>query len=242
MKSFISIPIFLISILLLSSCAEEQFECLRVDGVIENETRSLTGFDKVFFNNIGDLHITQGAEFNFEAKGQRIILDALETSIENEELIININECFNGEAYQLDLYITAPEFEEIEMAGVGKVTTQNVIIADTLTLILSGISPAFNISCDVDSLSSRLSGDGIMKLSGQSDRHSILHSGIGDIQALDLATNHTNVRLNGLGDCYVNASETLNATLNSMGNVYYTGFPTINKQGDGGGGIIDSND
>jgi len=224
------------------SCNMDDINCLRVDGPIETQKRTLDNFTSVFFADVGNLHISQGNEQKVILKAQKVILDKLKTKVsEGGELILSLDECFNGDAYSLDIYITVPEIEKIEMSGVGFVKTETAITSDIFTLILNGASEINELNVNADSISTYLLGIGDLNYSGNSRVHTVLSSGTGNINAYDLSTDGTYITSNGSGNIYVTAENNLDATLNSTGNVYFKGHPKVVKSENGQGKVVDDN-
>lgn len=223
------------------SCQQEEIECLRVSGEIETQKRTLDDFNKVFFNDVGNLHISQGNEVEVLFKGQKNVLDNLVVGVNNEELIINLAQCFNGDDYQFDVFITIPEWKQIKMAGVGNVKTTHTINAEDITVILSGISDKFKLDIHADSISTIMSGKGTIEFSGSANKHRMLLSGVGSIKAFDLPVKFADVSNTGNGDVFVFATESLKATLSSSGNVFYRGGAVVTKNENGAGKVINDN-
>ncbi len=226
---------------LIVSCEMDDISCVRVDGPIEMQKRTLSGFNSIFFGDVGNLHVSQGTEYSFIIKGQRVILDEMEVSVIDNKLLIELDKCFNGDAYSLDIYVTAPEIKNIEMSGVGSITTETPLTTDNFSFTMSGLSEINSLNIQADSITTYHLGTGEIIYSGTTRTHTILTSGSGEINASDLASNITTVTSNSTEDVYLNVSEKLTATINNVGNIYYTGSPEINKNGSGTGKIIDWN-
>ncbi len=241
MKTINLIPVACFIALFSVSCEMDDIPCVRVDGPIETQKRTLSDFNSIFFGDVGNLHISQGNEYSFIMKGQRVILDKVDLSVENNNLIIQLNECFNGDGYSLDIFITAPEIVNIEMSGIGTVTTETPLSADVFSLKLSGVSEMNSLEIEADSMTTYHLGTGTIQYSGNTRAHTILSSGVGEIKADNLTTKTTEVTSNTTGDTYVNVSEKLIATLNNTGNVYYKGSPEITKEETGTGRVINNN-
>jgi len=62
-------------LLILVSC-DDGIVCQRVDSARTTENRSVTGFDGVVFNTLGDIYIAQGPEFFFKIQGPQNVVEA----------------------------------------------------------------------------------------------------------------------------------------------------------------------
>jgi hypothetical protein len=219
----------------------DEIECLRVAGPLETQKRTVSDFNSIYFSDVGNLHISQGNEYSITLKGQEVILEKVKTSVTNNKLVIRVENCFNGDEYSLDIYITAPDIEKIEMSGAGNVITETPITTDVFTLIVSGVSEMNPIEVLADSISTIFLGDGMIHYSGNARAHKIVVSGTGEIDAYSLITNSTDITSNGDGDIFVTTSEQLNAVLKNTGSVYYKGNPIVTMEEINTGKLIDAN-
>lgn len=223
------------------SCEQEEIECLRVSGEADTLEWAVGDFNKVFFNDVGNLHISQGNETRLIFVGQPVILENLIVAVNEGELMVSLGQCFNGDDYQLDIFVTTPKLTQLKMAGAGKVITTNQIVSDDITLILSGVTGKFKFDVQADSISTIFSGQGNIDYSGLANKHRILLSGAGNINAYDLDVKAAEISITGPGDAFVKVNESLKATLSSSGNVFYRGDPSIAKEEYGEGKVVNDN-
>lgn len=229
------IPVFVF----LVSCDSKQIECLRISSNIIMETRDLKDFKGVVFNNIGDLLLTQGPEFSFKIEGPDNVVELITTKIENELLIIGTNACFNGD-YELTVEITTPEYELINLSGIGRIESVGQIDGGIIQIELIGIG---EIEADIyaDSLYTTIAGTGNITYTGDVLKHELSCSGQFTLNSFSLETDHTFIKLTGIGDSFVKAIETLTVIIEGTGDVFYKGNPVIESEITGSGDIINSN-
>lgn len=220
------------------SC-DSGLECIRPSTTIVSETRDLKDFRGVAFSNIGDIYLTQGPEFSFKIEGPDNVVELTTTKIENELLVIGTSDCFNGE-YELSVEITAPEYKFINFSGLGSLTTVGQLEGDILVMELMGVG---EIEADiyVDTLITTISGNAIVNYTGNVTRHEFFSSGQFALNSYPLETDHTYIRITGIGDSYVTANETLEVIIEGTGDVHYQGNPVIDSEIIGSGKVIDSN-
>lgn len=231
----------ILGLFVLASCQTDEITCSRVTGEVETQRRTLGSFNQVFFNGVGNLHISQGNEQDFIVKGQTSVLEALVVNVNNGELFISLSECFTGDDYQLDVFVTLPEIKKIQMSGTGKFYTDGQITADYIEIILGGVTEAFEVDVVADSISTRLTGSGNMTFKGSALKHKILLSGVGDIHAYEMPVGSADVVLNGVGNVHVKVEDALKATITSNGNIFYKGSPEISESLQGTGKVVDAN-
>ena len=234
---------FLITILSLavySSCdTSDSIECIRASQNITTESRDHQNFKGVYFNHVGDLYLTQGAEYSISITGPENVVELTNTYIDNENLIISTDEFFNGD-YDLKIEITAPEYKLISMVGVGKIKTVNPIEGDLLEIEILGVGEV-EATINMDTLYTLSSGTSTINYSGEVINHEFASAGDFSLNAFPLLTKKTSLNIAGTGDSKVSASDKLVVIISGVGNVYYKGDPDIELEIIGTGEIIDSN-
>jgi hypothetical protein len=120
------------------------------------------------------------------------------------------------------LKITVPTLTKAEIRGAGRFTTHGAITADSFELIVSGAAEC-TAELDVENATVRLSGAGMIKLSGRADNANLRMSGAGALSAFDLSTKTSEVTMSGAGLMQVNCSEHLKITASGIGTVEHKG-------------------
>ena len=228
-----------ISIVVFGSCDSTQIECLRASSKNVSELRDLRDFKGIVFNHVGDLILSQGPEYSFLINGPVNVLESTTTTIENEILVIGSEHCFNGD-YKMTIEITAPEYELINLTGIGEIQTVGNIEGEIIQMELVGIG---GIEADIvaDTLYTRVSGTGDISYTGEVVKHQLLNAGEITLNAYSLSTKETLIDISGTGDCQVTVSDLLTVIISGTGSVFYQGNPEIDREISGTGEIIDSN-
>jgi hypothetical protein len=87
-----------------------------------------------------------------------------------------------------------------------------------------------------------LHGVGDYDLSGEvQEELTIVHTGVGNIDAYDMRVDTCTITFSGIGDCRVNVISDLNVTITGLGDVYYRGNPSITSSLTGAGQLINDN-
>ncbi len=204
----------------ISSCGDDD-ACTLVTGGIINETREVPSFHSVSLDGVGDIYLTQGSPQLVTIETHQSILNRLTTKVNNEELHIELQDCIEGSIDQLDIRITIPDIERLDIAGVANIIGQNAFDLDDLELVIEGV--------------------GGISMFGTTDRLKINSSGIGNVQVFQLNSNSCEVNLQGAGNVDVTAQQELNVVISGSGNVSFRGTPTINSNISGSGMLIDAN-
>lgn len=139
----------------------------------------------------------------------------------------------------LTLYITVNKLEEVEIEGGVKLETKGNLKVDDLTVKVEG---GAKIELDLDAKNITVVGEGgvLYDLEGLADTFDARISGAGHIDASELKTKNTTIKIEGAGTGSVYATNELWATISGVGKIKYRGEPNIHKKVDGIGVV--SND
>jgi hypothetical protein len=231
--------VFVLLLTFLGSCDTNKITCIRVDANIISEVRELDGFDRVEFNHIGDLKLTQGPVFSFKITGPDNVLELTKTKIENGLLVIWMDDCFSGD-FDLTVELTAPNYKMINLSGLGSITTAGPIESEVIEMGLIG-SGDIEAEIYATELYTTITGTGEISYRGLVLSHQLSCSGEFTLNSYALETDHTSIDISGKGDSYVTVNKTLTVDIEGSGNVYYHGIPVIDSSIIGIGEIIDQN-
>ena len=235
---------FLLTLLLLAAPATAQNA---------TETRDLDAFTELVLKIPGDVELSQGdtQSVRIEAESKEI-LGRITTIVRNGRLSIEadidndrslMDWLFGGDDDTGDLtfYITMTEVTALRIDGTGDIEGQTRLSGDALSLRISGTGD-MELEVDMNEIDTDINGTGDIEISGQADTHSISSSGTGDIEADRLVTRTSTVRVSGVGDCTVNATESLDARTSGVGDIRYYGNPSELKVQSNGVGSVESAD
>lgn len=227
------------STLLYSSCDTDGIDCIRVSSNTISESRDHKDFTGVVTTVVGNLELTQGPEYNVEILGPENVVERTKTAVQSNLLVVSTDDCFNGQ-YELLIKVTAPEFSTINFSGIGTLSTPNTLTGKIVEVDLLGIGD-IDADIEADTLYTNVSGDVNINYSGAALRHEFQSTGQFALKAFPLITDHTSLRIIGIGDSEVTANETLKIVIEGTGNVGYKGAPQIEQSITGSGAVIDMN-
>ena len=207
--------------LLLTFCSEDDGDCVVVSGPITNETRSVDDFHSISLQGVGNILLTQGTPQSLKIETNQSVHDLLKTQVSNGELRIELDDCINGTIDKLDIHITIPDIQRLEISGVGNILGQNEFDLFELELEIEGV--------------------GEVSIMGITNRLEITTSGVGNVHAFGLTSNICEVNLIGTGNVEVTVELELEANISGAGNILYKGFPTIDANISGSGTLINAN-
>ena len=125
-----------------------------------------------------------------------------------------------------------------------KITTADTLRLERLKLVLLGQTGEYDLLMDVNYFQMVNSSDcfGYYYFRGKAKTAKIWPRGSSQVDASELITRNCNVYNNSIGDCFINASQKIEARLNTAGNVVYSGNPLeiIILEQSGSGRLIPS--
>ena len=240
--------------------------CKSVEGAVESQTLDLDAFTAVDVRDEAMVYVTQGATQEIRVDAEQEILDNLEISVENDELVVRTKGCFRGD-YTFDVFITLPASQaltDIEVSGAGGLFAQTPLeVADEVAFGVSGSgelefqanneptkvtvgssgSGNSNITVTTTDTDVSISGSGRVTLSGASQDLEAGISGSGSLKAYDFIAKNGNISVSGSGGAEVQiVGGTLDVTISGSGTVRYKGTPgEITESITGSGRLIDEN-
>ncbi len=219
---FKNLAILLFALVVQSGCdSDDGSSCLIPSNNIISENRQLEDFNSISLEGLGNIFLTQESPQMVRIETHENILPLLETRVTNQQLLIEFDECVDGQVEKLDIYISIPEIEGLNIAGIGDITGQNSFDLDDLEIFISGV--------------------GGLTLNGTANNIDINSSGVGNVHAFELTSNTCDINIMGSGNVETTATDVLNVTINGAGNVFYKGNPTITSNISGSGLVIDAN-
>ena len=115
-------------------------------------TAKVDSFNKIVAHGVASVFFTQGNEFNIEIEGDKISVECLKLEVINRTLHIsddtnkldennnkkhwwqyffNFNSNYNeGRSHRINIYITAPDLEKVQMEGVGSFHIKDELTVD----------------------------------------------------------------------------------------------------------------
>lgn len=229
-----------LSFFILNAC---QKGCLTSTGE-EITTERIGGeFNHIQIWDNVDVQITQSDENRIQVKAGENIIDDIETRMEEGVLIIrNNNTCNWMRSYtkKIEVQVEVKQLYEIEMRGVGEISSTNAINSDSLMLNVWDAAGKVDLTIDTKKSTIRYHiGTADIIYRGKTRLSYISSNSYGPVDARDLESEQTYISTIGSNNNYVWATEILEATVGSIGNIYYKGDPKILKTFFNGSGKIE---
>jgi hypothetical protein len=190
-------------------------DTVRGSGTLASEERSVSGFDEVALEGIGELVIDVGGTESLTIEAEDNLLPLLTSEVRGSTLELGAQEAMSP-TRPITYTVGAAVVEGVSVSGIGEVVVPN-------------------LACE--SFTVDLSGTGTYDVGGECDQLELSISGSGDFDGEDLAVAIASVSISGSGDAIVNATDQLHVSISGSGNVAYVGDPVTDVDIDGAGDV-----
>ena len=191
-------------------------DCLRGNGTIKKEQRSLKGFKKITVNGVFNLSIRQQQDFVVEVSCDANLYPHIQTQKVNDTLEIGTEQSICPKL-PIRIRIGLPEFLELKSLGTDDISISNL---DNKQFVVT------------------VEGSSDIEIEGQTQTFTLNLDGSGDVDASGFRAQTVLVTADGSGDAIVHANKEIKAVLDGAGDVTYRGNPgRVIQKGDGTGDL-----
>lgn len=171
----------------------------------------LRDFNAIEISGAYKLDVIVGEDFSIELSGPSEEMSRVEATLKNGALVLGSKRKIRGDHKGVKAVVTMPALSRISVSGVADADVSGVKAAD-FKLDLSGVGEV-NIAGACEKLIARVSG-------------------VGEIDAQSLQCKAVDVKVAGVGEARVYASESVSAEVSGMGGITVYGAPKmVNKRG-----------
>lgn len=222
------------TVLVMSSCRK-----VIGTGPVITEVRSTTGFTTIAMSLSGNVYYRQDSVYKVELQAQQNILNIIETSVKNNELLLKFkNNVYVRRHEDIVVTISAPSVEAFRISGSCDFRTSGDLTPANCKLVISGSGSITVPKLVTNNLEATISGSGGIRISGGSVTHQDLRiSGSGSMDHAELAAKTSKTSTSGSGTMKVYTSDRLEAHISGSGNVYYRGTPVVSASNSGSGKV-----
>jgi len=210
---------------------------IKGNGNVVDDVRKTKDFNKIEVSRGMNVYITQGETYKIVVKADENLLDAIETKIDGDVLIIRATENIRN-ATSKKVFVTVPNLEEIEASSGSNVYSETKLVFKDLKI--SGSSGS-NVTLEINSEtaeSSASSGSNI-KLKGNTKSFQGKASSGSNIKAEDLTSETCDTKASSGANIWITAKNSFSGDVSSGANIFLYGNPE-NKNIDksSGGNVI----
>lgn len=176
-----------------------------------SRTLDLRDFDAIEIGGAYELDVIVGEDFSIELSGPSEEMARVEASLKNGALVLGTKKRIKGDHKGVRAVVTMPALTRIAVSGVADADVSGVK-SDHFKLDLSGVGEV-NVAGECGKLYARVSG-------------------VGEVDAQSLQCKDVDVRVAGIGEARVYASESVSAEVSGMGGIMVYGSPkSVDKRG-----------
>lgn len=241
MKKIIPLILFLVAALTLSACGMNVHissnKVVTGSGNVVTQEVSVSGFDAVQLDSIGDLTITQGDTESLNIEAEDNILAVLETKVSGKTLVLGSQDNVTLTPTKPIRYtLTVKDLSSLQLAGLGSVSMDSLKTGQ-LDLSISGSGNLKLLGLQAETVDVVISGLGSVELTGQASALRLEMDGSGNCRAGELAVRDAEINISGLGNATLWASDSLDIRISGAGNLDYYGSPRVSQEISGLGSI-----
>ncbi|HUC82401.1 MAG TPA: head GIN domain-containing protein [Flavisolibacter sp.] len=225
------------ALFLLSSCQIFGGKKVRGNGNIISQQRQTGNFTNLDVEGAVTVRLKQDQATTVRVETDENLLEYLEISVSGNTLHIEPKDGYNlSPSNKVTVFVSAPEFKEIDLSGASELTSEGVINGNEMRLEASGASE-ITMQVKLSEFTSNLSGATTLKLTGTASKFSTDASGASKIQCLGLSTDQSTLDLSGASEAAVTAEKELNIEASGASTVEYRGNANINQRSSGASNV-----
>jgi Putative auto-transporter adhesin, head GIN domain len=194
-----------------------QIDTIIGSGNIVSEQRTTVAFQGVQITGKAKVFITQDSVPSLRVEADDNVINRVTTNVVGGILVIAMEKA-SYERITVNVYVTMPSVDLLEVTGAGEFVTTLPIQCTTLTC--------------------RISGAGIIQLTGSADNQILMVSGTATVSNFGFVSAKCSISISGVANCEVYVTDQLDAMISGVGNIVYDGNPLVIRQIVSGSGSI----
>ena len=210
-------------------------------GPVVTESRQTATFDGVELRFSADVYFTQANDFKVELQSQENILDEIETTVINNNLVIRTRHSDTRFRTNdgIQIFVSGPDVRSFTVDGSGFMETKGVITPANLQLKVKGSGNIKINNVTTTEVNAEIDGSGMIAVnSGNANRASADIEGSGLIDISGITVKDANASVRGSGNISLFATQTLQANISGSGTIFYKGSPAVTKHISGSGSVV----
>lgn len=205
------------------------------------EERPMADFKKIEAGGAFDLKLEQGDKNLVKITADANLMKNIITEVDNEILKIKLNKNTKGDFKEIEIHIIYKEINEIDLSGASEINGLNEIKTEKLTINLSGASE-IKLNVNVNDLNTTIAGASEAYFKGIAQNHILSISGAADLDAFELETQKTDIKISGAANAKINVKQDLKANISGIAKLQYKEEPANKEIKSSGMGEINKKD
>ena len=210
-------------IILVGGCREIAGERIKGSGHVITENRSTSDFNSIDVSGAIDVYVRQDSATSVKVEADDNILEYIEVHTEGSRLeIYTENNIRLRPSNKIKVYISSPEYKEIQVSGASSVRCENEITSDVLDVNLSGASEG-KLELNAPKISVNVTGASNASIKGKTKDFEGSASGASEIRGFDLLSENADVDASGASHIEIYASVRIDGQSSGASSVNYKG-------------------
>jgi len=186
-----------------------------------SQEREAKPFKKIEVSGAASVVFTQSDTLKLKVVADEKEINNIYTTYEDETLVIKAKGSFN---HSYKIYVSGNTLNKITCSGASKVSSTNTIVADSLSMDVSGASDVV-ANIKTKTIDVTLSGASGVNLEGNTETLYGRVSGASGLKSYKLNSNTTNITASGASSAKVFANEKINANATGSSMIKFKGEP-----------------
>jgi len=205
MRKYNVLVIILVGISLFLTCCQNQ--TIGGNGIVRDKTYNLEGFHTLLLKGAFEVHLFPSDSFTAKIIADENLIPEIEVEVNDSTLEIAPRKNIIR-SRELKLYIGCPNVRSIILSGASEIMTDTLMRWAHTNISISGTGK-LSLRLQVTTLNINISGGAEVILFGKANYFNCSITGIGKIDAENLATDTSNIEISGYGHVLVNTTKLL---------------------------------
>lgn len=231
MKKSLFMLLSILSLLSLTACNE-----IIGNGAVITETKNATGFKKLNIKVPAEIRFTISEAYNVSIKGESNIISDIETTVTNDELVLEFKDKINFRYVPTEpiiIHISAPQLDKVRLSGAANFIALSEIKNGTFVCRASGASKADLLSLLVDKAEFDLSGASMVNIENlNSNSAHIETSGASEVLIHQATIQYLTSSSSGASQVSIKSGTALKQTIDLSGSSSYDGKNLVSRSSD----------
>ena len=202
----ISIAFIILLTVTLSSCIMDGLnQGITGNGNVLEETRDLSGFDRIHISSGIDVLLSEGEDFGVRVEADENLMEVIETKLTGSTLEVGTDKVNIRSAKSRKVHVTMPELKVLKISSAGDCYGQTPFHCGDLRISISSAGD-LKIEVDAKRIDLDMSSSGDARISGSAEEFKVNISSAGDLHAFDLVAGRVDVDVSSAGDARVHAT------------------------------------
>ncbi len=205
------------------------------NGDVEERVEDINNFDRLYISGNFNVYLSQDRQVGLKIEADENLQDIIEVRQIGDKLIIECDRTIIR-AKKNDLHITVRDLQKLDLSGAIDIRTEEILDLESLSVFSSG---ALDMNFEVEARRLRIdiSGAAECDLEGKVNEVTLILSGAGDFNSLDMEVDEMSIEMSGAAAAKVHVTEILDVEISGAGSVKYKGDPKLHKQISGIGSL-----